>query len=98
VCRDIQARAALGERKYGERLRAFNGRNPLQDAYEEALDMANYLKQALVEWEAMKAELERLRAACRQIAELPHSNPSGDTLSGLCPKCVAEKALKGGAS
>jgi hypothetical protein len=49
VCRDIQARAALGEKKYGERLRANNGRNPLQDAFEEAADLCMYLRQRLEE-------------------------------------------------
>lgn len=49
VCKDLQARASLGEKKYGERLRPFNGRSALQDAYEEALDLANYLKQLLIE-------------------------------------------------
>jgi len=51
VCEDLQARAVLGEKKYGERLRPFNGRSSLRDAYEEALDLANYLKQLLIEEE-----------------------------------------------
>lgn len=49
---DIEARARLGERKYGERLKAFNGRDPLLDAYQEVLDLAFYLRQLLVEREA----------------------------------------------
>jgi hypothetical protein len=28
-----------------------------------------------------------------KIADLPHSNPTGDTLHGPCPKCIAELAL-----
>ncbi len=48
---DIEQRAKIGERKYGERLRPYNGRSALLDAYEEALDLAMYLKQALVEQE-----------------------------------------------
>jgi hypothetical protein len=36
-------------RQYGERLAAHNGRDALQDAYEEALDLALYLRQALAE-------------------------------------------------
>ena len=54
VCKDLQSRAKLGEKKYGERLRPFNGRSALRDAYEEALDMANYLKQLLIEEELKK--------------------------------------------
>jgi hypothetical protein len=37
------------EAKYGFPLRARNGRNGLQDAYEEAIDLAMYLKQCLIE-------------------------------------------------
>ena len=46
---DIEKRVQKGEKEYGERLTTFNGRNSLQDAYEEALDMAMYLKQAIIE-------------------------------------------------
>lgn len=49
VCADIQRRAEHGQRKYGTKLQAHNGRNALQDAYEEALDLCHYLKQRLVE-------------------------------------------------
>ena len=46
---DIESRAQLGEHKYGERLKAHNGRRGLQDAYEEALDLCMYLRQVLEE-------------------------------------------------
>lgn len=46
---DIERRIGLGVRQYGERLAAHNGRDALQDAYEEALDLALYLRQALAE-------------------------------------------------
>ncbi len=46
---DIEARAQMGEKKYGERLRAYNGRNALLDAYQEALDLCMYLRQRLEE-------------------------------------------------
>lgn len=48
---DIAERNSIGEVRYGEKLRAFNGRNSIQDAYEEALDLSQYLKQALLEQE-----------------------------------------------
>ena len=48
---DIEKRVEKGEKEYGERLKPFNGRYALQDAYEEALDLALYLKQAMVEQE-----------------------------------------------
>lgn len=49
VMQDIEERKALGIRKYGTPLQANNGRNMLQDAYEEALDLCIYLRGALEE-------------------------------------------------
>ena len=49
VISDIQERKELGVRRYGTALQPFNGRDALQDAYEEALDLAIYLKQAIIE-------------------------------------------------
>lgn len=51
VQEDIEKRIQKGEKEYGERLRPFNGRNALLDAYEEVLDLAVYLKQELIEKE-----------------------------------------------
>lgn len=49
VIADLLARSADGERKYGEPLRASNGRDVLADAYQEALDLCQYLRQAIEE-------------------------------------------------
>ena len=52
VQEDIEARAQLGEKKYGGRLEVGSRNNmisPLQNAYEEVLDLALYLKQELLE-------------------------------------------------
>lgn len=49
VQQDLEDRAKLGEKTYGERLKPFNGRKPLIDAYQEALDLAIYLRQYLEE-------------------------------------------------
>jgi hypothetical protein len=49
VIADLAARAAMGERKYGVRLQAHNGRDALMDAYQEALDLCCYLRQAIKE-------------------------------------------------
>lgn len=46
---DIESRAIIGERKYGERLKPHNGRDALTDAYQEALDLCNYLRQSIYE-------------------------------------------------
>lgn len=51
VIEDMRNRDKLGENRYGTRLQAFNGRDPLIDAYQEALDLVVYLKQAIVERE-----------------------------------------------
>lgn len=49
VMRDIEARKIVGIQRYGTALQPFNGRDALLDAYEEALDLCMYLKQAIVE-------------------------------------------------
>lgn len=49
IAEDIEARIRLGERKYGTRLKAFNGRNAWMDAYQEALDGVNYAAQVQIE-------------------------------------------------
>lgn len=46
---DMQDRDKDGARKYGTRLRAHNGRDVLTDAYQEALDLCVYLRQAIYE-------------------------------------------------
>jgi hypothetical protein len=49
VIEDLKARKDFGIDKYGTPLMSNNGRNALVDAYQEALDLCCYLKQALVE-------------------------------------------------
>jgi len=49
VQEDIEKRAEEGQRKYGERLTTGNGRDPLVDAYQEALDLCMYLRQQIEE-------------------------------------------------
>lgn len=46
---DIDARDRIGIERYGRRLQANNGRDALRDAYEEALDLAFYLRQCIAE-------------------------------------------------
>lgn len=46
---DIGKRKQVGIERYGTPLQAFNGRDALTDAYEEALDLCQYLRQALFE-------------------------------------------------
>jgi hypothetical protein len=51
VCADLRARSAVGLRKYGVGLDRTDLAlvDWLQHAYEEALDMANYLKRSIME-------------------------------------------------
>lgn len=51
VLQDIEARIELGVRRYGTRLQTHNGRDALWDAYQEALDLVMYLRQAILERE-----------------------------------------------
>lgn len=53
VLEDLIKRARFGYTKYGSYVRTRNGRDPLQDAYEEVLDTAMYLKQAIMEREGL---------------------------------------------
>ena len=49
VLDDINARLDLGKSRYGTGLQPFNGRDMLQDAYEEAMDLAIYLRGVMFE-------------------------------------------------
>lgn len=49
VIADIEERKRVGMERYGTLLRPRNGRDMLRDAYEEALDLAIYLRGALDE-------------------------------------------------
>lgn len=51
VIADIEARKRVGIQRYGTVLQPFNGRNALLDAYQEAIDLAIYLRQLLYEQE-----------------------------------------------
>lgn len=49
VVKDMTERNKVGIQRYGTPLQPFNGRNSLQDAYEEVLDLCVYLKNAIEE-------------------------------------------------
>lgn len=46
---DIESRVAMGEKKYGTRLKCFNGRDAALDQYQELLDGINYAGQNMLE-------------------------------------------------
>lgn len=49
VLDDMAARDATGRERYGVPLTAYNGRDQLVDAYQEALDLSVYLRAAMEE-------------------------------------------------
>jgi hypothetical protein len=49
VVADLEERKQVGIERYGMPLRANNGRDALVDAYQEALDLCMYLRQAIAE-------------------------------------------------
>jgi len=49
VVADLVIRSVVGRAKYGTYLETHNGRDALIDAYQEALDLCMYLKQAIME-------------------------------------------------
>lgn len=51
VMADIDARKQVGIERYGTVLQPFNGRSALLDAYQEALDLCQYLRQLVYEQE-----------------------------------------------
>jgi hypothetical protein len=51
---DLDARDRLGWRQHAKPLLANNGRDALREAYEEALDLAVYLRMAIAEREAVR--------------------------------------------
>lgn len=57
LLKDLDDRYQHGLKEYGTPLRAFNGRDSLQDAYEEVLDLALYLRQAIYERDNAKVVL-----------------------------------------
>ena len=58
---DLAERSRKGIQTYGVPLRTHNGRNALQDLYEELLDAACYTRQWIEERREMVKEIEQLR-------------------------------------
>jgi len=67
VKKDIDERIKVGTQRYGEPLRSFNGRNALVDAYQEALDLVNYLRQCLDEQLPLEKDCQLLLKATQIV-------------------------------
>lgn len=78
VIGDLNERKAAGTKKYGKPLQAFNGRDPLVDAYQESLDMAVYLRQRITEnWSAATTPTVQIETT-DQITVTPVQKMGGD--------------------
>jgi hypothetical protein len=68
VIADIEARKGVGIERYGTVLQPFNGRDALLDAYQEALDLCQYLRQMIYEQEHTITEKDWVHALLRKVS------------------------------
>lgn len=61
VLKDMEERRKHGIEKYGAPVQPFNGRDAMIDAYQEALDLCVYLRQAIEEIKILRVEVNRLK-------------------------------------
>lgn len=81
VVDDMKERNEVGRRKYGQTLRAGDGRDHLIDAYQECLDMAVYLRQEIEERRIEKEKIaklldEKMNAAWQEMDAHPPWSPA----------------------
>lgn len=73
----IREREQAGIATYSRSLETFNGRDALQDALEEAIDLTQYLLQLRLEWLELRAKVDDLRNSGELLASLIRSHPIG---------------------
>ena len=84
VIADIETRRQVGIERYGTALQANNGRDALRDAYEEALDLATYLRQAIEERDQVSISIKAPEEWTQeQIAEFAEYMRTGINARGL---------------
>lgn len=69
VVSDMRDRDQVGRQRYGTPLQAHNGRDPIVDAYQEALDQAVYLRQEIEERKLRAAVVQELRSVLDDIID-----------------------------
>jgi hypothetical protein len=84
---DLDARLQVGIRRYGQGLQAMNGRNMVQDAYEEMLDASVYLKSLLGERTEFAERVDALLAFTE--------NPGPDIMGWVTDTTALLRDLKG---
>lgn len=81
---DLDERLAIGIKRYGQPLQPFNGRNTIQDAYEETLDQAVYLRSMLYAAQRSRDELiEEVRQLITGVDEAPVPFDAGALAMGI---------------
>ena len=89
---DLEERERVGVERYGTPLRLFNGRDALVDAYQEAMDLTVYLRQAIAERDSgalsgvlREVQAERVRQAAKHgdQSHLPDGTGPGAILADL---------------
>ena len=63
VIADIEKRKEIGIERYGTTLQPFNGRDSGRDAYEEALDLVQYMKQMTIEFKKVIEVMHKITEA-----------------------------------
>lgn len=76
---DLIARDEMGFKKYGQNLETYDGRNTLVDAYQEALDLLQYLRKYREELghPALQSIYFHAMIACLRIRQAISSMPGG---------------------
>jgi hypothetical protein len=70
VATDVMARKAFGLAKYGTPLQPFNGRNTLNDLYQELVDAVKYARVALYEASYLKAQTREAEDIYESLRDL----------------------------
>lgn len=76
VVADMIARDHVGRERYGTPLQAHNGRDALVDAYQEALDLCVYLRQALEEGRSLMPEEAKALTIALKNSQADHAMTS----------------------
>lgn len=95
VIDDLTVRLKVGIARYGTPLQPHNGRDALRDAYEEALDLACYLRQAIAERDEPQVKIKQddlYDAGHGHVRRRPDGLVARCGGPGICPQCGREAA------
>ncbi len=89
VRQDLLNRSNRGIEKYGTTLERndLTQKDWLQHAYEEALDMANYLKRCIMNLEEEEQEVDIIKFDCNACDGSGVTELMGHPVEGLCTTC-----------